>query len=53
MVYTVTGLAGVKGEGMMELEPSEPLLEAYGTEEEDCNEEDEDEEMVTVAMAAI
>ena len=38
-VFCPTGLSGVKGEGMMELEPSEPLLEAFGEEEEEDDEE--------------
>ena len=51
------GLSGVKGEGMMELEPSEPLLEVYEVvEEEDSNEgeeEEEDEDMVRVVWCPI
>ena len=42
-----SGLFGVKGEGMMELEPSEPLLEAFGEEEEE-----DDEEMVRILVTS-
>ncbi len=44
-IFLASGLAGVKGE-MMELEPSEPLIEVYLEEEK---EEDDiiEEDMVT------
>ena len=46
-VFCPTGLSGVKGEGMMELEPSAPLLEAFGEEEEEG-----DEEMVRILVTS-